>query len=313
MLNTLIRDTLIDLATKRYGRVTMVLSELAKPGVWKDKLMIASEKLYDDDYKYIYLKAVVEVLSELDEEWGRYAREVYLVEQRLQKVFSSCSKKYPSTSDAELMENLTVLANLSPVDYEGDDIVEACFRICKAVVHAYMLETNYSRRLDNIRVDLCQKSQYVINTDSSEDHLLGEINKLKFYAGENIFDDWKRYCKLAQAWYLYYDKYGKNKSGESMTKSVLLQAFTRQKADISYAQLWQRVDRKRPGVVSQRNYMLLPEHYDRLRHTFTQFKGIEQHHDFDSIISVVSYFMTKYMKGDVVIWDHNQLIWKSGE
>lgn len=25
MLNTLIRDTLIDLATKRYGRVTMVL------------------------------------------------------------------------------------------------------------------------------------------------------------------------------------------------------------------------------------------------------------------------------------------------
>ena len=85
MLDTLIRDTLIDLATKRYGRVTMVLSELAKPGVWKDKLMIASEKLYDDDYKYIYLKAVVEVLSELDEEWGRYAREVYLVEQRLQK------------------------------------------------------------------------------------------------------------------------------------------------------------------------------------------------------------------------------------
>lgn len=48
--------------------LTMVLSELAKPGVWKDKLMIASEKLYDDDYKYIYLKAVVEVLSELDEE-----------------------------------------------------------------------------------------------------------------------------------------------------------------------------------------------------------------------------------------------------
>ena len=54
----------------------MVLSELAKPGVWKDKLLIASEKLYDDDYKYIYLKAVVEVLSELDEEWGRYAREM---------------------------------------------------------------------------------------------------------------------------------------------------------------------------------------------------------------------------------------------
>ena len=204
----------------------MVLSELAKPGVWKDKLMIASEKLYDDDYKYIYLKAVVEVLSELDEEWGRYAREVYLVDQRLQKVFSSCSKKYPSTSDAELMENLTVLANLSPVDYEGDDIVEACFRICKAVVHAYMLETNYSGRLDNIRIDLCQKSQYVIDRDSSEDRLLSEINKLKFYAGENIFDDWKRYCKLAQAWYLYYDK-----SGESMMKSVLLQTFTRQKAD----------------------------------------------------------------------------------
>lgn len=84
-------------------------------------------------------------------------------------------------------------------------------------------------------------------------------------------------------------------------------------ADISYAQLWQRVERKRPGVVSQRNYMLLPEHYDSLQHAFTQFKGIEQHHDFDSIISVVSYFMTKYMKGDVVIWDHNQLIWKSGE
>lgn len=62
-------------------------------------------------------------------------------------------------------------------------------------------------------------------------------------------------------------------------------------ADISYAQLWQR-----PGVVSQRNYMLLPEHYDSLQHAFTQFKGIEQHHDFDSIISVVSYFMTKYMK-----------------
>lgn len=231
MLDTLIRDTLIDLATKRYGRVTMVLSELAKPGVWKDKLMIASEKLYDDDYKYIYLKAVVEVLSELDEEWGRYAREVYLVEQRLQKVFSSCSKKYPSTSDAELMENLTVLANLSPVDYEGDDIAETCFRICKAVMHAYMLETNYSGRLDNIRIDLCQKSQYVIDRDSSEERLLSEINKLKFYAGENIFDDWKRYCKLAQAWYLYYDKYGKNKSGESMMKSVLLQAFTRQKAD----------------------------------------------------------------------------------
>lgn len=84
-------------------------------------------------------------------------------------------------------------------------------------------------------------------------------------------------------------------------------------ADISYAQLWQRVERKRPGVVSQHNYMLLPEHYDSLQHAFTQFKGIEQHHDFDSIISVVSYFMTKYMKGDVVIWDHNQLIWKSGE
>lgn len=84
-------------------------------------------------------------------------------------------------------------------------------------------------------------------------------------------------------------------------------------ADISYAQLWQRVGRKRPGVVSQCNYMLLPEHYDSLQHAFTQFKGIEQHHDFDSIISVVSYFMTKYMKGDVVIWDHNQLIWKSGE
>lgn len=84
-------------------------------------------------------------------------------------------------------------------------------------------------------------------------------------------------------------------------------------ADISYAQLRQRVERKRPGVVSQSNYMLLPEHYDNLRHAFTQFKGIEQHHDFDSIISVVSYFMTKYMKGDVVIWDHNQLIWKSGE
>lgn len=171
------------------------LIDLAKPGVWKDKLMIASEKLYDDDYKYIYLKAVVEVLSELDEEWGRYAREVYLV------------------------------------DYEGDDIVEACFRICKAVVHAYMLETNYSGRLDNIRIDLCQKSQYVIDRDSSEERLLSEINKLKFYAGENIFDDWKRYCKLAQAWYLYYAKYGKNKSGESMMKSVLLQAFTRQKAD----------------------------------------------------------------------------------
>ena len=202
--------------------LTMVLSELAKPGVWKDKLMIASEKLYDDDYKYIYLKAVVEVLSELDEEWGRYAREVYLVEQRLQKVFSSCSKKYHSTSDAELMENLTVLANSSPVDYEGDDIVEACFRICKAAVHAYMLETNYSGRLDNIRIDLCQKSQYVIDRDSSEERLLSEINKLRFYAGENIFDDWKRYCKLAQAWYLYYDKYGKNKSGESMMKSVLL-------------------------------------------------------------------------------------------
>lgn len=72
-----------------------------------------------------------------------------------------------------------------------------------------MRETNYSGRLDNIRIDLCQKSQYVIDRDSSE------INKLKFYAGENIFDDWKRYCKLAQAWYLYYDKYGKNKSGES--------------------------------------------------------------------------------------------------
>ena len=129
------------------------------------------------------------------------------------------------------MENLTVLANLSPVDYEGDDIVETCFRICKAVMHAYMLETNYSGRLDNIRIDLCQKSQYVIDRDSSEERLLSEINKLKFYAGENIFDDWKRYCKLAQAWYLYYDKYGKNKSGESMMKSVLLQAFTRQKAD----------------------------------------------------------------------------------
>lgn len=84
-------------------------------------------------------------------------------------------------------------------------------------------------------------------------------------------------------------------------------------ADISYAQLRQRVERKRPGVVSQRNYMLLPEHYDSLQHAFTQFKGIEQHHDFDSIISVVSYFVTKYMKGDVVIWDHKQLIWKSGE
>lgn len=80
------------------------LIDLAKPGVWKDKLMIASEKLYDDDYKYIYLKAVVEVLSELDEE---------------------------------------------------------------------LMETNYSGRLDDIRVDLCQKSQYVINTDSSEDHLQG--------------------------------------------------------------------------------------------------------------------------------------------
>lgn len=100
------------------------------------------------------------------------------------------------------MENLTVLANLSPVDYEGDDIVETCFRICKAVMHAYMLETNYSGRLDNIRIDLCQKSQYVIDRDSSEERLLSEINKLKFYAGENIFDDWKRYCKLAQAWYL---------------------------------------------------------------------------------------------------------------
>lgn len=153
------------------------------------------------------------------------------MEQRLSAVYAACSKGYPHASDVELVENLTILANLSPVDYDGNDIAEACFRICKAVVHAYMLETNYSGRLDNIRVDLCQKSQYVINTDSSEDHLLGEINKLKFYAGENIFDDWKRYCKLAQAWYLYYDKYGKNKSGESMTKSVLLQAFSRQKAD----------------------------------------------------------------------------------
>lgn len=53
-------DTLIDLATKRYGRVTMVLSELAKPGVWKDKFMIASEKLYDDDlYREIKEKGVV--------------------------------------------------------------------------------------------------------------------------------------------------------------------------------------------------------------------------------------------------------------
>ena len=231
MLNTFIRDTLIDLATKRYGRVTMVLSELAKPGVWKDKLMVASERLYDDDYKYIYLKAVVEVLDELDEEWGRYAREVYLVEQRLRNVYATCSKSYPRVSDAELLENLTVLANLSPVDYDGDDIAEACYRICKAVVHSYMLELHYGGRLTDMRVELCQKSQYVINTDSSEDHLLSEINKLKFYVGDNIFDDWERYCKLAQAWYLYYDKYGKNKSGESMTKSVLLQAFTKQKVD----------------------------------------------------------------------------------
>lgn len=228
MLNTLIRDTLIDLATKRYGRVTMVLSELAKPGVWKDKLMVASERLYDDDYKYIYLIAVAEVLDELDEEWGRYAREVYLVEQRLSAVYAACSKGYPRASDAELVENLTILANLSPVDYDGNDIAEACYRICKAVVHSYMLELHYGGRLADMRIDLCQKSQYVIDRDSSEERLLSEINKLKFYTGENIFDDWKRYCKLAQAWYLYYDKY---KSGESMTKSVLLQAFTRQKAD----------------------------------------------------------------------------------
>lgn len=209
----------------------MVLSELAKPGVWKDKLMVASERLYDDDYKYIYLKAVVEVLDELDEEWDRYAREVYLVEQRLRNVYATCSKSYPRVSDAELLENLTVLANLSPVDYDGDDIAEACYRICKAVVYSYMLETHYSGRLAAIRIDLCQKSQYVINMDSSEDHLLSEINRLKFYIGDNIFDDWKRYCKLAQAWYLYYDKYGKNKLGDKMSRSVLLQAFTRQKVD----------------------------------------------------------------------------------
>lgn len=163
--------------------------------------MIASEKLYDDDYKYIYLKAVVEVLSELDEEWGRYAREVYLVEQM------------------------------------------------------------------RIGIDLNVAPMHIISIDYADTF---NIPMYDVYAILHL-------------------------------------------ADISYAQLWQRVERKRPGVVSQRNYMLLPEHYDSLQHAFTQFKGIEQHHDFDSIISVVSYFMTKYMKGDVVIWDHNQLIWKSGE
>ena len=84
-------------------------------------------------------------------------------------------------------------------------------------------------------------------------------------------------------------------------------------ANISYAQLWQRVERKRPGVVRQSNYMLLPENYDSLKHAFTQFKGIAQSYDFDDIIAVVSYFMVEYMRGDVTIWDHNRLIWKSGE
>ena len=83
--------------------------------------------------------------------------------------------------------------------------------------------------------------------------------------------------------------------------------------DISYPQLWQRVERKRPGVVRRSTYMLLPENYDNLQHAFNQFKGIEHPHNFDSVLSVVSYFMSEYLKGDVVIWDHNQLIWKSGE
>ena len=75
--------------------------------------------------------------------------------------------------------------------------------------------------------------------------------------------------------------------------------------------LWQRVERKRPGAVSRGTYILLPENYDNLRHAFNQFKGIEHPHNFDSVLSVVSYFMSEYLKGDV-IWDHNQLAWKSG-
>lgn len=76
--------------------------------------------------------------------------------------------------------------------------------------------------------------------------------------------------------------------------------------------LWQRVERKRPGAVSRGTYILLPENYDNLRHAFNQFKGIKHPHNFDSVLSVVSYFMSEYLKGDV-IWDHNQLAWKSGE
>lgn len=66
-------------------------------------------------------------------------------------------------------------------------------------------------------------------------------------------------------------------------------------------------------MVRRSTYMLLPENYDNLQHAFNQFKGIEHPHNFDSVLSVVSYFMSEYLKGDVVIWDHNQLIWKSGE
>lgn len=235
MLNTLVRDILINMHNKQYEKVTQIVSELAEPGVWKDKLILASGKLYNDDYKFIYIKSVEEILRAIDSEYYTYAKEMPTIRKRLDSVIAACKLRCPNAADTELLDNLRVLMNLSPSRCTEDNLLEnlgeACYDICKSVTDTYAFSSSYEWGLKDIRANFCQKSQDVVRVDSSEAHLLHEIGKLRFYTGDNIFADWKRYCKLAQVWYLYYDKYQKNGAGESMQRSVLLQAFTKQKAD----------------------------------------------------------------------------------
>lgn len=80
--------------------------------------------------------------------------------------------------------------------------------------------------------------------------------------------------------------------------------------DIDKKVLKNSIQMKRPNSVSKSDFMILPDNYEKLLHSYQKYRGFPNV-KFIDVACLVTSFMWGFLEDreEFVIWDHNQLIW----
>lgn len=215
MLNTYIKDIYCNtyLHPENALRVPNLMEKLIGDttgeiiDIWFPKLKASVYKIEDEDYGYIFRRSVNEILlGAFGDEYAYYYEQLYKIPSCIENM-EKCllGEKYNS-------EMLSLAIELSPdTFYVIDDFICGSrytrwiklYEFYDKFVNYY--EENMSEEVESVKSEMycSDKCIYTDIEGCGIGKLVDIIHSRALKRGDNIYDNWLQFCRLAQVWYVY--------------------------------------------------------------------------------------------------------------